>query len=466
MNLYINLLFGFYFLSFIGKENPFFTTANPACYYIDSKAGNDKNSGKAENQAWKSLNRLIHTKLEPGDSIRFKRGSSFVGPLRIMFSGLKDKYITVTDYGDSTNAAPSFTNPVFEQDNFGNCIRINGSYVIVENLYFHHTAAFKAGDYQTDGWNTWEMGAVYIDKGAEHCIVRNNEFFDCVVGVKSYGQHALIERNYIHDCNRVLAEWNWGPIGIWLGADYQEVRYNDIINISAVHPNYKWRNGTGGADGSAIEIDDARIDKSNISIHHNYSRECQGFLEVTGSDIIKGAKYSNFNIHHNVSDDYQQFVALWRGANCKIQNNTIIRRRRNACDWGVFNMTQPDGKNLIQDNIIVVEKNIPVYKFGFERNKSKPLPIIRNNLYYAASGILDFGIQGPGDSPVFGNPHFVNYEKGNKATDFNILKGSAAINKAITRDFRFDFISTVVPQDSIADIGAFEYNQHGDNGIK
>src|SRR5690606_26563780 len=144
--------------------------ANPGSYYIDSKAGNDNNNGKSENRPFKSLDRLGRVQLQAGDSIRFKRGSSYVGPLWIMHSGSKENYITITDYGNAKDAAPSFTNPVFEQDNFGNCIRIKGSYVIVENLYFHNTAAFKTGDYKTDGWNTWEMGALYIDKGAEHCI--------------------------------------------------------------------------------------------------------------------------------------------------------------------------------------------------------------------------------------------------------------------------------------------------------
>lgn len=426
-------------------------------YFIDSSNGNDANDGRSVNSPWQSSSKIGQIQLHPGDSVRFKRGSSFNGPLFIVNSGEKENYIVLTDYGNPHSPAPSFTNTVFKQGNFGNCIRVKGSYVVVSNLYFHHTAAYFPGNYQTDGWNTWEMGAVYIDKDARNCIVKNNEMFDCIVGIKSYGENAIIENNYVHDCNRILAEWNWGPIGIWLGADFQEVRYNRIINISAVDPHINWRNGTGGADGGAIEIDDARYEKTHISIHHNYSRECQGFLEVTWSDVAANPKYENFSIHHNVCDDYQQFIALWRGANCRIENNTIIRRRQNPCNWGVFNITQKGGNNLIQNNIIVVEKDIRIFNLGLGVNDAKPETIIKNNLYFAASGTLDIGKEGPGLSPVYGNPNFVNYTTGNKAEDFALSKGSPAINKGLNLGYLTDFAGTSIPQENIADIGAFEY---------
>lgn len=428
-------------------------------YYIDSKDGNDNNMGTSQENPWKTLLRLDTLSLKPGDFIRFKRGSEFIGPLFVRKSGTLDAYITLSDYGNSTLPAPAFTNKVFKQDNFGNCIRLKGSYVIVENLYFHNTTAFVPGTYQTDGgWIAWEMGAIFIDKGATYCIVRNNELFDCPAGIKSYGEHSIIENNYVHDCNRSLAEWNWGPIGIWLGADYQEVRYNKIINISVVDPHIVWRSGTGGADGGAIEIDDARYEKTHISIHHNYSRECQGFMEVTGSDVLSGPKYESFSIHHNVSDDYQQFIALWRGANCRIENNTIIRRRQNPCNWGVFNITQKDGHNLIQNNIIVVEKDIRIFNLGLGANPAKPANIIKNNLYFAASETLNIGLEGPGLSPVYGNPKFVNYATGNKAEDFAIQAGSPAIDKGKNLEYTHDFINKNIPMGEAPDIGAFEYD--------
>jgi hypothetical protein len=431
----------------------------PVTYYVDSQDGNDSNTGLSQNQAWRSLEKVDNTKLYPGDSVRFKRGVEFTGTLYINNSGNTDNYITVTDYGNPALSAPSFNNPEFdpEANNFGNCVRLQGSYILLENIYCHHSVAELQPDY---GWFEiiWELGAIHIERSSTHCIVRNNELYDCGVGIKSYGEYALIENNYVHDCNRILAQWNWGPIGIWLGADHQEVSHNRIFNYSVVDPRIYWGPDAygGGADGGAMEIDDARNPKADISIHHKYSRACQGFLEVTWSDVLSSPTYVDFQIHHNVSDDYQQFVAMWRGANCRIENNTIIRRKRNVNDWGVFNITQGGGKNFVKNNIVVVENDIVIFNFG-KNGTAQPQNIVENNLFYAASGALEIGRDGAGQSPVIADPLFANYQRGLEASDFSITAGSPARNKGLDLGYKVDFTGISIPQGDAPDIGAFEY---------
>lgn len=430
----------------------------PVSYYIDAVDGDDSNRGTSVDSPWQSLSRTQDIKLFPGDTIRFKRGSEFTGPFFVRDSGKQDNPVVLTDYADASQPAPSFTNSVFEpeSENFGNCIRVQGRYVVVENLFFHNTVADLPED--AGGFKTmWELGAVYIDKSASNCVVRNNEFLDCGVGIKSYGEHAVIESNYLHDCNRVLKKWTWGPIGIWLGADHQEVRYNRIYNYSAVDPRITWGPDSygGGADGGAIEIDDARYPKENISIHHNYSRDCQGFIEVTWSDVLQNPTYKNFRIHHNVSDDYQQFIALWRGAGCRIENNTIIRRKVNVNDWGVFNITQHQSRNLIRNNIIVVENDVVIFNVG-KKGTAQPGNIIEHNLYYAAAGSLQMGKEGPGVEPLLEDPQVKNYEAATAAEDFSLLPGSPAANAGMTLGYEKDFVNREVPQGMAPDIGAFE----------
>lgn len=425
-------------------------------YYIDSQSGNDANDGLSESAPFRSLQRLQYVKLNPGDFVRFKRGSEFVGPFYITDSGIENKYITITDYGPQEEHAPKFTNPIFVQDNFGNCIRVRGSYVKVENLYCYGTSAYVGGSYHEPGFRTvWEMGAIYVEKGAESCIISNNEIFDCVVGVKSYGKNTLIEHNYIHDCNRVLSQWNWGPIGIWFGGDYQEARYNRIFNYRAEDPRINWGGTEGGADGGAFEIDDARYDKTHIAIHHNYTRDCQGFIEITHTDIQSNPDYRNFKIHHNISDDYQQFTAIWAGKDYDIHNNTIIRRKKNSNDWGVFNIAPNNAYNKFQNNIIITELDIRIFNSGL-KGTSVPQSIISNNLYYAASGTLDIGQEGPGNGAIIAvNPMLVNYN-GIDATDYSISEGSPAIDSGLDLGYPLDFLNRTIPQRSGVDIGAFE----------
>lgn len=425
-------------------------------YYVDSKAGNDANSGKSPTLAWKSLSVLDTLKLNAGDTVRFKRGSVFDGQLTIKRAGTVNKFITFSDYGSKSDPAPSFTNKTFQQDNFGNCIRVKGSYVIIENLYFHNTAAYADGTYTTDGgWTEWQMGALFIDKSAKNCIIRNNEFVDCVASIKSYGQNAIIEYNYIHDCNRVLRAWNWGPIGIWLGGDYQEVRYNRIFNIRAEDARIPW----DGADGGAFEIDDQRNDKTHITIHHNYTRDCQGFMEITGKDVLTTApNYSGFSIHHNISDDYQQFMLMWGGSNCRIENNTIIRRKVNTNEKGCILVSQANSKNSIANNIFVVEGDVQVF-FAGQNDNITTQSTIQNNLYYNATTLTTpkLGKEGAGSSPVYGDPLFVKYTNATTSGDLAIRQGSPAINKGSNLNYLFDFIGTAIPQNTLPDIGAFEF---------
>lgn len=397
-------------------------------YYIDSQNGDDENSGKSESEPWASFANIKKGIFSPGDSLLIRRGSEFDEMLLIEDSGAKGAPVVISDYGDLSLPAPSFTNTVFspEQNEYGNCVRIKGSHVVLENIYCYGTVADlpeDAGDFLT----MWELGAIYIDKSATNCVVRNNEINDCGVGVKSYGEYAVIDGNYIHDCNRVLKKWSWGPIAIWLGADCQEVCNNTIVNYSVVDPHISWGPGSygGGADGGAIEIDDARIDKYNIEIHHNYTRDNQGFIEVTWTDVEQNPDYRNFHVHHNVCDDYQQFVALWCGKNCLFEYNTIIRRKKNANDWGIFNIASDDSGNIVRNNIIVTEKNIPVFLVG-SGNNFRPATVIVNNLYWAADEqdeMPEFGYEGPGDDYIIGNPEFVDYS-GNSKNDFRLKDDS------------------------------------------
>jgi hypothetical protein len=454
------LVFLTFFLPLSGIEAQHSREQKNVCYFIDSKTGNDHNSGRSSLKPWRSLANLKRAIINAGDSISLKRGSSFIGPLEIPWSGKEGKYIVISSYGAINLKAPSFTNPVFTEGNYGNCIRVKGSYVIIENLYCHNSAAYAPVQYNRAAWDVWEMGAIHIDSSAQHCIIRNNEIKDCVAGIRSNGEYAIIEHNYVHDCNRVLKQWNWGPIGIWLGADNQEVRYNRVFNYSAVDPRIGWGPDSygNGADGGAMEIDDARFPKTHISIHHNYTKDCQGFLEVTWTDVKQNPSYRNFEIHHNVSDDYQQFIALWRGEGCHIENNTIIRRKVNANDWGVFNITQRNGRNSIRNNIIVVEKNIVIFNLG-RLGKARPQDTISHNLYFAATGELKMGLEGPGESSVFADPEFRNYNEASSASDFTILPGSPAKDKGLNLGYRFDFANTIIPQGDAPDIGAFEYKK-------
>ena len=70
-------------------------------YYVDSVNGNDSNSGKSEQNAWKSIDKASSVTYVPGDSILFKAGGYFEGSFTAHGSGTADSPITLGAYGDA-----------------------------------------------------------------------------------------------------------------------------------------------------------------------------------------------------------------------------------------------------------------------------------------------------------------------------------------------------------------------------
>jgi hypothetical protein len=78
-----------------------FTSSNFAIdYYLDAINGNDGASGSSAENAWQSLAKINAIVLQPGDVIRFKRGTVFAGQFKPQGSGSVKDVITVTAYGD------------------------------------------------------------------------------------------------------------------------------------------------------------------------------------------------------------------------------------------------------------------------------------------------------------------------------------------------------------------------------
>lgn len=302
-------------------------------YYIDSVGGNDGNSGTSTNTPWKSHEMADSTTMVAGDTVHFKNGSSFTGAIAIAQSGTAANPITLTSYG--TGEAPKFTNKS-ESDMNGNCIRLNGDYIIVEKLHFLDTP----GDSSTyASYVMRHIGAIRILRYADHCIIRNNTFMRCPQGIASQGEYTLITSNHMDRGLNAPALWrsansSWGPMGIHLNIGNQEVSYNTI-------KNYGTTDSPWGSDGGAIEIDYGASGylKHNIYIHHNYSEGNAGFIESSWDyDYPQyGQEVHNWRISFNVCYDGQSWLFML--APCTgvyFDNNTVARYNTfgRSQNWG------------------------------------------------------------------------------------------------------------------------------------
>ncbi|MGZ5565591.1 MAG: chondroitinase-B domain-containing protein [Limisphaerales bacterium] len=411
-------------------------------YYVNSRTGSDAGSGSRE-EPWRSLRRLGDVTFHPGDIIFFAAESRFEGGFEINQSGTSNAPIVITRYGEGP--PPRFTNPRSAALD-GNGIRVNGSYVIVDGLYFEKCPVNPVA---TD---IHLLGAVFLTTNANYCVVRNCEMTQTPMGITVYGQHNLITKNCIHDNNAPIQP-HWGPIGIVVCTSSNEVSYNRVVNYCAPSAEY-------GHDGGAIEINDRAFPKENILIHHNLSLRNQGFIEWVGH-----VTQDNFVIHHNVCMDYQSFLGFTGPCtNMRVENNTVVRTLAHRKDdsedvvfWDYF-----DNTNITFLNNIFVYDGARVepvfsrgelshaynlfYRIDEEKLRNQPNEKAYQRKYLGGGAHLRTGDK-------IGNPLFKNLAKG----DFRLTAGSPAIGAGTILGYEIDFDDQPIPKGAPS-IGAFEFN--------
>ena len=105
-------------------------------FYFDAEKGNDANSGLSEKQAWRSINKVKDIKLNPGDSVLFRRGSTFNGILEINAKGRPDSRIVFDTYG--IGKKPCISAP--DSSLYAACIT-NSDYITIQNIEIVNTGS-------------------------------------------------------------------------------------------------------------------------------------------------------------------------------------------------------------------------------------------------------------------------------------------------------------------------------------
>jgi hypothetical protein len=411
-------------------------------HYVNSNATKASDSGPGNKaHPWKSLAPLNAHAFCAGERIYFARGSSYHGGFAVQGSGSADHPITFTTYGKGP--APDFTNSDFNVLN-GNVIQIQGSYIVIDGLYFHDGAQSPT----TKDEDVLRVADVFVAKGADHNVIRNSEVKNSPVGFHICGQFNLITRNHLHDTNRYLAGANWGPIAILLSNANNEISYNRITNYVSIGGKY-------GADGGALEFDPRIYGEPihDVKVHHNYSYGNEGFLESTRSANQPTGKVW---IAYNVSDDYQEFILLWQGHDWQIENNTVLRvLPKNSVTDVVF--TFRESGNVVWNNIFVVNQGRKV----FSDNGTKVYGMANwagqthyANLYFSADASQADPVGVPlARGEQIADPQFVDFAN----RDLHLKSGSPAIAAGDLNDVHVDFDGNGVTQGKAADLGAYEF---------
>lgn len=403
-------------LVLLGGHGPKHAQAAGASYYVDSVSGSDNNLGTSTGSPWRSLANVHARNFLPGDTVNFKRGSSWTGELLIDNSGAQGNPITFRAYG--SGAAPIISNPGTST----NAVRITASWVVVQDFLVRD--AGRAG--------------VRLDSTASHNIVRNVEATNVGLGVLLYGQYNLVTSNLAHHLRMITntpgGDDDWGAVGYWIEAPNNELSYNRCLACRASSYDY-------GSDGGVIEI---YRNGDNSYIHHNYGAASDGFVEIGGGSA------RNVRVAYNVSDNnYNGFGCLHLGGNFasivenfRIEHNTIVKTMSQG--WRVLDCLSSGvtaSQLLFRNNIVY--SSIPVSQVGTFTH--------RNNLYHMLNGASIGYSLGTGEKT--GSPQFVNASGG----DYHLQSNSPAINAGLSLGYPLDYDGRLVPQGSAPDMGAYEF---------
>jgi hypothetical protein len=260
--------------------------------------------------------------------------------------------------------------------------------------------------------------------------------------VSVHGRNNKILSNYIHDLTMVHntqgGNDDYGAVGIWLFNSNNEVAYNSLINCRA--PSYDY-----GEDGGAIEF---FKDVSNSYVHHNYSYNANGFMEIGGGSaidnivaynlIVNSGKVMGFHLAGKFASQVKNF---------RFENNTVVNTSSEENSAAInFWWGAPDPEMLIMRNNIFYLKNFNslVFSGGDSSNF-----IHEHNIFFMPNG--NPGIKyGPGE--INANPGFVNLDCG----DYGLKSNSKGVDAGLNLGYALDFANNPVFVGKATDIGAFE----------
>ena len=300
-------------------------TATGTTYYVDSENGNaDENAtGTSKSDAFKTLEQVNAVNLQPGDQVRFKKGSVFNGEALHFTkedSGSADAPVVISTYGDESAARPqintngqgrwnlNYGNPLDNQNHkwkgeVSSCILIEDTeYIEINGLELtNNRATDKVPETDSNG-NVRDYNDAYaMDRTGVAGVAKDNGTVD----------HIVLNDLYIHDVTGNVYNKHMTNGGIYFimekptneattgVARYNDVRikncYLDTVNRwgIAVGYTYQWGRFTNASLSDEVM---STYGASKVVIENNY-------LNNVGGDAITTMYCDNPLIQYNVSEN-------------------------------------------------------------------------------------------------------------------------------------------------------------------
>jgi hypothetical protein len=417
-------------------------------FYIDCNAGSDSNAGTAPSSAWRSVDKANSTSLTPGQSLLFKRGCSFTGPLRANWKGTSSSPVFIGAYGDGNNPMIRNGNPA--------AVTISGEYQAIDNL---ETSADQPGPYSRAQKckttpNGWTVGFEFSGNAQFNTVQRSKATgmtagIHFASGSKNRAVYNTLQNNNVFSQNTPASE-NYdddsGAWGILLNADNNEIAYNTFGGNRNCSEDY-------GTDGAAIEIFQA----SSNYIHHNRSINDSTFAELGGTpDKFSRDNTFAYNLFAPITTGGELLVL--RGSTSKWGANPGTKFYNNTAYMVSVGISCSDGCN---SSILSARNNLIVSRSDSDKStlwSDGPFDE-GNNIYWKLGGGTSASISGGGiaASSKIADPKFANAAN----YDFRLTAGSPAINagsESVVQALKIttDIDGKALPASGV-DIGASEF---------
>lgn len=402
-------------------------------YYV-SAAGSDGNPGTSSLAPWKSLAKVNSAVLGPGDTVSFRRGDTWAGGIVANQSGTATAPVTLNGYGSGSA-------PVITGGKSGNCIRINGSYTVV------------------DGLRAVSCGYAGISITGDRNTVRNSSAAGNAVGLKAgtgsdfgkYTGNVLTDNNIMNvntpgtDCGTARAvncSDDSGAFGVLVNGNDNEFSGNTVSGSTAASFDY-------GRDGGAFEI----YNGSRNTIHHNTAVDNNSFSEIGRSSGTADNNTFRYNLVRSTCGaacaQAKGLIARGPGTSFGPTNGTVF-------EFNTVYLTGPQSQavvchatcpasTVIRANILVGVKN-SLWMNGSGWTE-------RQNVFNGPANIT------PDSTSTTAPARFVN-----APADLRLTGTSPAIDRAGTSPSALDLAGAPVPQNgdctgtAAADSGAYEYD--------
>jgi hypothetical protein len=416
--------------------------------YVDSQNGNDSNDGLSEATPVQSQSAI------PSDctEVRYARGSVFNEAVDIGGSFGGGGRTVFTSYGDPNLPKPAFIVP--HTTNSGPLVSAYSGGITIDGLYLEGSK----GDGTMGGLG--QGVCVTIGGGSQ---VLNCEITNCDIGMMLHGEGSLIQGNYFHDMTMAVdaAQGSVDPNsvgggnGIFIHGSNNEIAYNSFVRCADYA---EWTQSP--CDGGATEITvGSGATVTGVRVHHNYSYESCGFLEIA---TVAGeiGRFENSEFSYNVHIDGGWMMLLQVNntemSNVRFENNTLVQHPDtyntgmvvtvfDGYSSGTSGGTLDPGEVSMTNNLIILDG---VSSFG---------DVIDPAIAQATNLIINTSDQDPGVVNVAGTA----------AEDFDLVEGSPAIDQGTTvAGNTLDFLNRVVPAGGATDIGAFEYGAEESDGTE